>query len=351
MLVMATGTTLTAFCVTMGLAVPAAWHVLGANIEVDGKQLQPRQHAFVANGTRVTLDVDRALVRTGDSITATLVAYSDTPKRVAVDVRLAQTLLQPGERVEPPTRQVDREEVTLDAAPGGGKPARVRLVLGSTSEAAGNTDRFLVYVAPHGDKPPKANESDKDDHTLDWDAGVQAGTAASTAVLAWSGDSLAMKIAAEGPVVTGQPFVIAVRVKNTTGVKLPYPARVELASADLLDGIGVDPATQGSDYQAPFTADEIDAKGQPVSADSADGDEHPVALGAVQTLRYRITPAANAPDLTIAFSATAYNNDIGPTLGGARDVITFHAQPAPDILFQAAAQPAAAAADQKIAAK
>ena len=109
-------TTLATFLITVGITAPA---LLDANIETDGKKLRPHQQTFQVDGTRITLDVDRALVTTGDKVTATIVAYSDTPKPVALDLRLVQTHLQLGERIEPPQHQIDREKITVQATPDG----------------------------------------------------------------------------------------------------------------------------------------------------------------------------------------------------------------------------------------
>src|SRR5580704_3080276 len=250
--------TLATFLITLGVTAPA---LLDANIEVDGKKLRPHEQTFTVDGTRVTLDIDRALVTTGDKVTATLVAYSDTPKPITLDLRLTQTHLQLGERMEPPSRQIDREKVTLQATPEGGK-TKVSLVLGSPRKAMGQLDRFAIYVAPHGTPSPAKHDFDGDgDDGMDyWQASIESGKAAAVDVMGWSGNSISMKTSVEGSIVAGQPFVVAVRVKH----------------------------------------------------------------GAEVVRRFRVTPSSPMSQITLAVSATAYGDGIGPILGGARDAITFH---------------------------
>src|SRR5262249_25029945 len=81
-------TAIASFLATVGIVVPAAWRLLDANIQTDGKKLRPLQQQLVVDGARVTLDVDRSVVLTGSTLTAKLRAYSDTPRTVAVDLTL-----------------------------------------------------------------------------------------------------------------------------------------------------------------------------------------------------------------------------------------------------------------------
>ncbi|HEY3804119.1 MAG TPA: hypothetical protein VGL61_15995 [Kofleriaceae bacterium] len=299
--------TLATFLITVGVTAPA---LLDANIEVDGKKLRPHQKTFEVDGTRVTLDVDRALVTTGDKVTATLVAYSDTPKQIALDLRLVQSHIQLGERVSPPEHQIDREKITLQATPDGGK-ARVALVLGTPRKSLGQLDQFTIFVAPHGTPSPTKHDFDGDaDSGADfWQASIDAGKAASVDVTGWSGNSISMRTVAEGPIVVGQPFVVAVHVKNTTGKTLPSLPQVDLATADELAGTaGDDPAV---------TIDEIDAHEAATATTLPRGGE--------VVRRFKVTPTLPLKDVTLAISATALGDDIGPIAGGARDAITFHA--------------------------
>src|SRR4051794_12787613 len=108
------------FLLTVGILVPAGWHSLGADIERDGKHMRPLQQSMKIGDATVALDVDRSVVMTGDTITAKLVATADKPHDVTIDLRALHTTNYSGERVEQPWHQIDRETITLHAAPGGG---------------------------------------------------------------------------------------------------------------------------------------------------------------------------------------------------------------------------------------
>ncbi|HEY1811248.1 MAG TPA: hypothetical protein VGG74_02770 [Kofleriaceae bacterium] len=297
--------TLATFLITVGVTAPA---LLDANIAIDGKKLRPHQRSFEIDGTRVTLDVDRSLATTGDKITATLVAYSDTPKQVALDLRLVQSHIQPGQRVSPPERQIDREKITLQATPDGGK-ARVSLLLGTPRKSLGQLDEFTIFVAPHGTPSPTKHDFDGDaDSGADfWQASIDAGQAASVDITGWSGNSISMRTVAEGPIVVGQPFVVAVHVKNTTGKTLPSLPQIDLATSDELAG------KSGNDPEV--TIDELDSH----------DTETTVPRGGEVVRRFKITPTLPLKAVTLSVSATALGDDIGPIAGGARDAITFHA--------------------------
>ena len=302
--------TLWAIAIALGVAVPAAWHPLGANIEIDGKKLRAHPQSFAIDGTRVTLDVDRSLVVTGDTVTATLVAYGDTPAQIALDLRVGQTHVRRGE--PPPPRQIDREKITLVAAPGGGKPTKVRLVLGTARKALGREDRFEIYVSPHGDRPPPTAD-EYGERSRDWEADVEAGHAAVADVTGWSGNSISMKVTAEGPIAAKQPFVVAVRVKNTTGVALPHPPVIALVAGDSLRG-ATDPDAHGA---------EDDVEIEPLFDPTAAG-EPAVARGAETVRRFRVTPKRGQTEIALAVRADACDR-AGAELGAARDVVAFRA--------------------------
>src|SRR5437016_7056561 len=132
------------FVVTCAIVVPIAWHPLDASLERDGKRVRPLQQEFVVDGTRVTLDVDHNLVLTGGSVNATLRAYSDTPKQVAVDLEVDYSFDLWGGRVSGPQKAIDREHFTLAAAPGGGKPVSTRLEL----NGKGQVSTYRIYAMP-----------------------------------------------------------------------------------------------------------------------------------------------------------------------------------------------------------
>src|SRR6185312_3437430 len=138
-------TFLASFLITAGIAVPMAWHVLDASVERDGKKFRPVQKSFAIGETRVTLDVDRSLAMTGDTVTATLHAIGPAGP-VAIDLDLLQTNNYAGERVEQPPTQIDHEKLVLTALPGGGPTVTTQLRLGKKPAKRALTDSFMVYV-------------------------------------------------------------------------------------------------------------------------------------------------------------------------------------------------------------
>ena len=175
--------TLAAFLVTVVAIVPAGWHALRADLQTDGKHLRPLQQSFRVGDVRVTLDVDRSVVMTGSTVKATLVAYSDTPTPITVDLTALHTSNYEGERVETPWVPIDHETIKLTAAPGGGKPVETAIKLGELPNRPALTDSFKVYVSEHGKKPPRREGDDR----LDYDVGVSDGYAAAIEVSGWSG--------------------------------------------------------------------------------------------------------------------------------------------------------------------
>ena len=304
------------FLLTVGVLVPAGWHALDADIQHDGKHMRPMQQETTIDDVKVTLDVDRAVVMTGDTVTATLVATSDKPKDVTVDLRALHTENYAGERVERPWQQIDRETITLHAAPGGGKPVSTRIKLGDRPAELALEDSFKIMVTKAGLKPVvrefdggKAPDYDalgaSDDGSENPIAGIY--------IRGWSGNSLGMKIKPEGTVSSDKPFTIAVRIKNTTGHKLGSIPYINLTTEDQLD------ATDG-DQEPAVAIDRID---DDAATTNADGSEKPLKRNAEYVAKFTITPHRKLP-ATISFLATATENDgLGPHGAGAMDIETF----------------------------
>ena len=273
------------FAATCAVVVPLAWHPLDASIERDGKRLRPLEQTLAIGDTKITLDVDRAIVRTGDTVHATLRAFADKPKRVAVVLRVSQNHNYEGARVETPDVAIDREEIVLDAAPGGGKPVMTSLVLGKPVDRANLTDFFRIYIAAKGES----------DHT------------AAATVIGWSGDSLDMEIIPKGPMTADAPFKVAVRVKNTTGRKLHERPWIRLGTS-LGDG-GI------QDESDDFTIAAIDTK--------ARDEEAGFKKGATITEEFIITPKHPGKRVTLVASAEVVEDAPGPVSAGAMDAETF----------------------------
>ena len=301
--------TLAAFLVTVAVIVPAGWHALGADIQTDGKRLRPLQQSFVVDGTRITLDVDREVVMTGDTVKATLVAFSDTPKQVAVDLIALNSSNYEGSRVETPWVPIDHETIKLTARPHGGKPVETAIKLGDMPDRPALTDSFKIYVTPHGKKPPRDEGSDR----VDYETGVSEGYAAAVAITGWSGNNLKMSIEPEGRPTSDAPFTIAVRIKNTSGQLLAHAPSVSLSTEAALDGTE---AANGEDAAAAI--EEI-ATDVPERA-----EDDTFARGQAMVVRYRVTP--NKPGLrkmTFLASASEWDDAPGPVTAGAKDARTF----------------------------
>jgi hypothetical protein len=302
--------TLAAVLVTVAVIVPAGWHALDANIQTDGKHLRPLQQSFTVDGTRITLDVDRQVVITGDTVTATLVAFSDTPRPVSVDLWALHTSNYAGERVEQPWVPIDREVLKLTAAPHGGKPVTTSIALGERPDRPALMDSFKIYVTPHGKKPPRREGDDR----VDYETGVSEGYAAAVAITGWSGNNLAMSVKPEGRPTGDAPFTVAVRIKNTSGQELARRPYVSLST---------EAALEASEEQEPENA--------AVAIERIDGEELEgtdeyggrFKRGEAMIARFRVTPRKSGLR-KITFLASAFESDEepGPTTAAAMDART-----------------------------
>jgi hypothetical protein len=311
--------TLAAVLVTVAVIVPAGWHALDADIQSDGKRLRPLQQSFTVDGTRVTLDVDRQVVMTGDTVVATLVAFSDEPKTVSVDLWALHTSNYAGERVEQPWIPIDREVLKLTAAPNGGAPVKTAIALGERPDRPALIDSFKIYVTPHGKKPPRREGDDR----VDYETGVSEGYAAAVAITGWSGDNLAMSIRPEGTPTGDAPFVVAVKIRNTSGQDLARRPYVSLSTEAALE------ATDDEDGGAAAVGIErIDPE------DEIYGGEDLFKRGEAMVARFRVTPrtpggsapgSPREPLRKLTFLASAFESDEepGPTTAAAMDARTF----------------------------
>ncbi|HET9987490.1 MAG TPA: hypothetical protein VFQ65_03200 [Kofleriaceae bacterium] len=324
------------FVITVGIAVPTAWHVLDASVERDGKKFRPAQKSFTVDGTRIPLDVDRSLVATGDTVTATLHAIGPA-KQVVVDLDLLQSNNYAGERVEIPPTQIDHEKLVLTALPDGGPAVTTQLQLGKRPHKRALTDSFMVYVTSHGHHAEK-REYDSPGKVPDYAGDVEAGNAAALSIMGWSGNSMAVKVVAEEPPSSTGPFKIAVHMKNTTGRDLkamPYAT----VGTFVNDG-----GYLGTDADA-FTIDQLDDE-----SDKTWTEEGMVGLarGKEAVERFLITPHdPAAKQLTLAVEAESFDDQPGPVTAGAMDVVTFPLshEPAPAVADKSGERPARSTAE------
>ena len=290
---------LRAFAATVAILVPAGWHGSDATIEKDGKKIRPLQKEVVIDGARVTVDVDRALVNTGDPVTVKLRAFSDEPKDVAVDVYVLQSDDSFGSRVAGPPHAIDKEHLTLHASKDGGKVVDTRIVM-KPNEGIDKIDWFRIYVAKKGTAFPEYGGEGDDD-------------VAAVSVLGWSTNDFGISIEPKGKLTSGAPFEVAVRLENTTADLIQHRPYVHLGTS-----VGLYNIEAGEDFDIEQTDDGgfYEKKWKP---------------GQAYTARFTVTP--KRPDIkTVTFIASAYTygEDMSPVSGGAMDAATFKVHPAPD---------------------
>jgi hypothetical protein len=320
-----------AFLVTLGIGVPAAWHFLDASVESDGKKFRPAQKSFMVDGTRITLDVDRSLVMTGDTVTATLHAIGPAAQ-VIVDLDLLQSHNYAGERVEIPPTQIDHEKLVLTALPGGGPAVTTRLHLATRPTKRALTDSFMVYVTSHGHQADKREYGDTPGAIKDYAGDVEAGNAAALSIMGWSGNSMTLKVVAEGTPSSTTPFKIAVHMKNTSGRDLE-----EMPHASLGTYVN-DGGYLGADVDA-FAIDELDDESDKSWTESGMVG---LARGKEAVERFLITPHdPAAKQLALAVEVEAVDDAPGPVVAGAMDVVTFKLsnEPAPAVADADADEP------------
>jgi hypothetical protein len=280
------------FAATCAVIVPLAWHPLDASIEKDGKKLRPLQQEFTtSDGTRVTLDVDRGLAMVGDTVTATLRAYSETSQHIAVDVRVWYTPDTWGGRVSPPAKSIDVEHLTLTAAPDGGKPVQTRIRLAGD----GKINTYRIFVAPRGKEISVDGE----------DAGDEV---AAVSLQAWAGNDFAMSIRPESKILPGEPFTMAVRIRNTSNRTYKRAPYVHLGTSLGLYGISETDDTKIS---------ELD------DDDERSLDQRRFRPGDSVLQRFTVTPASSdQKEITFVASAYVWQEEPGPIVAGAMDATT-----------------------------
>ena len=181
------------------------------------------QKTFSVDNTRITLDVDRNLVMTGDTVTATLHAIRAAAPGGDRSLDLLQTNNYEGERVEQPADRDRSREARVDRV-ARRRPHGARRTSGSARAGEARADRFV-----HGLHHAARSQAEKSEYIFEQKLGlrgrVEAGNAAAISIMGWSGNSLAVKVVAETPLTSTTPFSLAVHVKNTTGRNLkamPY---------------------------------------------------------------------------------------------------------------------------------
>ena len=264
--------TLAAFAATVLVAIPAGWRLLEADIPKDGAIAKPEQQMLELDGAKITVELDRGLMKAGRKVKMTLVATADSAKKVAVDVTAFENNYVGGGRVENPPTFISRKTVTLDAAPGGGKPANIAFELGNGRK--GQVELFDFVVAAPTKKHLKTSEIQGDGNKY-----------AKLSVATWTGDTFAMTIEPPAKISASEPFDVKVHVKNTTNRALK---RLQVVLGE--GPFEPEPFAPMISMQDPAGFDiKLGERGGGYSESS---DEEPIPPGAERVLTFTVTPKA-----------------------------------------------------------
>ena len=274
------------FWFVIAMIVSRAAH---ADLATDGKLLPAHPQSVTIGDVLVTVEVDRSVVITGQTVNVTLAAR----KPVTVDVTALHTSNYPGDMTDTAWTQIAHKTVALTGA----APATIAFTLGTRPGRRGLLDLFKIFVAAPGATVPKF-EQYPDGPTFE--QVVEAGTGAAIEIRGWSGNTLDLTIEPEGKVALDAPFVVAVRLKNTSGGKLPERPEVHLVTSA--------PDTKIEEVEDPDTSRKAWAK------------------GAAYVARFKVTPGVRSAR-QLAFLATAFVTELVPgalhTAAGAIDAATF----------------------------
>ena len=288
-----------AFIATIAILVPAAWHGTDATIEKDGKHVRPLRHEIKVDGARVTIDVDRNLVNTGDPVVVKLQAFSDTEKQVAVDMTVLQSDDSFGSRVASPPRAIDKEHFTLQAKPAGGKVVDTKIVM-KPNDGIDKIDWFRIFVAARGSEIDRLSD--------DSDSEVAA-----ISVLGWSTNDFDISIQPKGKLTAAEPFEVVVRLENSGTQTLNHHPGIHLGTS--VGMFGLEPGEDFEIEEADDALSDYEKKWRP---------------GAVYTKKFTVTPKrAGLKSVTFIANAFMYDEEPGPISAGAMDAQTFKIKPAP----------------------
>jgi hypothetical protein len=304
---------LAAFFATVLVIVPAGWHALDATIAADGPATRPKQHTLHTGDAAVTVDLDRGVMMAGGKLKVTLVGTADKAHEISLDVRALKDNGMGEERVANPPTVVGKRRITIDAAPGGGKPTEVTFELGSMKRK-GVVQWYDVDVKPVG---VKADDLAYDDTETE-DGTPMRANAAKVGAAVWAGNSFGMTIEPPQTLPAEGPFKVAVRVKNTTRKSIDW-VDAELGGPELdysaMEGLSLYTNAESADFE--------------VTADDRD-EEAELAPGKEQVFTYLVTPKPGIRKFTFVANARGGR-------GGALDVLTVERPTAPE-----AVQPAVA---------
>lgn len=272
-------TSVAAFFATVLVAVPAEWSLLGANIQTDGPALRPPKESFEVDGVTVSVELDRGISTAGSQVKAILVATSDVPKEISLDVRALEDNGYGEERVANPPTVVSKKRVKIKAGPNGGAPVEVAFELGSTRHKGG-VQWFDIDVMSSKTRYIKNTDMASSEKPTDarYYAVEELGpqNAARVGFAVWGGNSFPISFVPTALPARG-PFEIAVKVKNTKKKSIEW-LQVELGNQLGLEGLSSELMISSYGDESPYDVEYID------------GEESTLASGAERTFRFKVTP-------------------------------------------------------------
>ncbi|MEO7096666.1 MAG: hypothetical protein ABI175_25635 [Polyangiales bacterium] len=290
--------TVVAFTATVLIAVPAAWHALGADIQSDGPATRPKAKTMKVDGVTVSVELDRGVLVAGGTLKATLVATSETPKKISLDVRAMEDMGYGEERVENPPQQVGKRRITIEATPDGGKPVEVAFKLGARGKK-GVVNWYDLEVTKAGMK--------RDDASFWADEEDGPPSAARIGAATWSGNTYPLAIELPATIPANKEFTVAVRVTNTTKKPIDW-FEIELGGRSLSYG-GMEGQLYARTDEDPYEV---------VRADDDYSDE-PLKPGESRVAKFKVTPTEAAEPIK-DFTLVAHAHGAG---GGALETVSF----------------------------
>jgi hypothetical protein len=274
-----------AFTTTVSLLIPAAWHTTVADLPVDGSLVKPAIETITVDGVEVKVEADRAAVAPGEEVHLKLYALSDTPKKIALDVREQEQMGSPGERVEREPKTLSRRSVSIVAGPEA-TPTLLSFRMPASKGKRGMVKQFNFVVEPK----QKHQSADGDDETV----------AAMVSVVTHDPEAYSIHIEPPAQISAGKPFDVAVRVKNPSKKPVqemyidlsPAPENIYASNEESIGGGASDD----------FKIERSDGK----------DDALVLAPGEEKVLHFQVTPGKELP--RIAFMASAYSNELGTAL-------------------------------------
>ncbi|GEM_PF-4415148 len=293
-------TSVAAFFATVLVAVPAGWQLLGANIQTDGPAIRPPKKSFDVDGVTVSVEIDRGISTAGGQVKAILVASSDTPKEISLDVRALEDNGYGEERVANPPTVVTKRHVKVKSGPGGGAPVEVAFNLGTTRHK-GSVQWFDIDVMSSKTHYIKNTDMEGADDPHDaryYENEFGPQNAARVGFAVWGGNSIPISFVPTMVPASG-PFEIAVKVKNTKKKAIDW-FEVDIGDQLGLEGLSSELMVSNYGEKTPYDVERIETG----------GEEEPLLPGAERTYAFKITPKDPATK-KFTFMAHAHGNSTG----------------------------------------